>query len=160
MSTSVILLIPTDPEFVPAALSQEQAMTLLQSLLPDPASVVTARVTEYVEFVAQGENFERIVCPFCPTELVIQWWHEVMNKAYERRFTDLSVNTPCCHAETSLNDLQYEWPAGFARFVLELYEPFVRDPDSVYGTLELSAETLEKLKEVLGCPLRVIRAHY
>ena len=160
MSTSVILLIPTDPEFVPATLSQEQATALLASLLQDATGVVTARVTEYVEFIAQGENFERIVCPSCSTELAIPWWHEAMSKAYERRFTDLSVNTPCCHTATSLNDLQYEWPAGFARFVLELYEPFVRDPEGKYRTLELSAETLEKLGEMFGCPVRVIRAHY
>lgn len=160
MATSVILLIPTDPEFVPSALSQEQAVALLQPLLPDVTSVVTARVTEYVEFVAQGENFERIVCPFCSTELAIPWWHEAMNKAHEKRFIDLSIDTPCCHIESSLNDLQYEWPAGFARFILELHEPFVRDREGVHQMLEMNQNLLGKLEEVLGCPLRVIWAHY
>ncbi|HST03515.1 MAG TPA: hypothetical protein VLQ48_02130 [Chloroflexia bacterium] len=163
MSIDIIKLIPSSPEYVPDALAQERAVAFLKSLLlpnPDPSSEITTEVTEHVEFIDQGTNFERIVCPFCEAELTIEWWHEVMDKAYEERFGDLSIAAPCCHIETSLNDLQYEWPAGFARFVLKLYEPFSIDSKGVYQMLELSEDMLEKLQDTLGSRLRIIWAHY
>jgi hypothetical protein len=162
LSTSIIRLIPTIPEYVPDVLSQKRAVELLGSFLPtpDPQSETTAKVTEHVEFVDQGTNFERIVCPFCSSQLTIEWWHEVMDRAHEEHFTDLSITTPCCQAEGSLNDLRYEWPAGFARFILELREPFTIDAQGVWQMLELNQAMLEKLQDTLGCRLRVIWAHY
>ncbi|MFL5731807.1 MAG: hypothetical protein ACJ78Q_01290 [Chloroflexia bacterium] len=164
--SSSIRLIPTSPEYVPDTLSQEQAASYLRGLLlpnPDPSSEITARVTEYVEYVDQGGNFERVVCPFCRSDLASEsseWWDEMMDKAYEGRFADLRIVTPCCHTQSSLNDLKYEWPVGFARFVLEAYEPFSIDSEGVYQMLELSPADLEYLQETLGCGLRIIWAHY
>jgi len=163
LSTTIIRLISTNPQYVPDSLSQKRAVAFLKSLPlpnPDPSSEAIAKVTEHVEFVDQGENFERVVCPFCSFELNTEWWHEVMDKAYRERFVDLRITTPCCHTETSLNDLRYEWPAGFARFVLELYEPFSLDSEGVYQMLELSQDILQKLEDILGCRLRIVWAHY
>ncbi|HKP54784.1 MAG TPA: hypothetical protein VJ183_19285 [Chloroflexia bacterium] len=158
MSADILRLIPINPEYMPDALSRERAAVFLKSLLlpnPDPSRDITTKVIEHVEFIDQGGNFERIVCPCCSSELTIKWWHEVMDKAYEKRFADLRIITPCCHTESSLNDLQYEMPAGFARFVLELYKPVFIDP-----ILELSQDALEKLQDILGCRVRIIWAHY
>jgi hypothetical protein len=160
MSTSIIWLLPTDPEYVPDALAQERAVELLKPLLlaPSSGSEISARVTEQIEFLDPGpENFERIVCPVCSVELPIDWWGKEMDRAYEKQFTDLRVTTPCCNNESSLNELNYEWPAGFARFAIELYEPFVLDPQGVWQMVELSDDTVGTLQETLGCELRVIR---
>ena len=46
-----------------------------------------------------------------------------MDQAYRFSFVDLAVSVPCCNAQLSLNDLRYEWPAGFARFILEAQSP-------------------------------------
>jgi len=74
-----------------------------------------------------------------------------MDRASEGRFADLSVVLPCCGVVASLNDLRYEWPAGCARFVLEAMNP---------GGPALSAAQVAQLEQLVGCPLRLIRAHY
>jgi len=115
------------------------------------ADEITCETTDEVRFVDQGGNFERILCPFCNHELNVEdWWHSAMNKAYESKFRSLEVQTPCCRRQTSLNDLRYEWPAGFARFDLSARNPQVRSlPDHVQSELE----------QILKCSLRQIWAH-
>jgi hypothetical protein len=74
-----------------------------------------------------------------------------MKQASEDRFTNLAVTTPCCGAETSLNDLGYDWPAGFAQVELSVLSP-------QRGWLE-DAE-LAEVEAELGHPLKQVMAHY
>ena len=74
-----------------------------------------------------------------------------MDKAYEKtRFADLTITLPCCGNVSSLNDVLYEWPTGFARFQLK-----ARNPGK--GVEEA---TVHDLEEILGCPLRKIWARF
>jgi hypothetical protein len=73
-----------------------------------------------------------------------------MDDAFKNRFTNRAVSPPCCRANLDLNDLRYDWPAGFARFVLE----------ALYALEDLSDSSLAELSEILGTPLRKIWAHY
>ena len=75
-----------------------------------------------------------------------------MDEAYKSRFSDLSLIMPCCGKATDLNALRYEWPAGFARFVL-------RAQNADIGGF-LPASDLSVLEDILGCKLRQILAHY
>ena len=59
MSDNYLLLIPTDPQFVPSPASVELARQRLEQLVPD-ADEVTAVVNHSVEFIDQGSNFERV----------------------------------------------------------------------------------------------------
>jgi len=79
----------------------------------------------------------------------LKWWRNSVDVAYRDRFTDLAVTTPCCSTRTTLNDLVFDWPAGFSRFVLEARNPGVRD---------LSVTLVADLGRILGCSLRPIRA--
>ncbi len=163
MSVNVIRLIPTKSDYVPHASLQRRAADVLKSLLPNhyfDQTDVTARVTEHVEFIDQGGNFERILCPFCSTEMPLEWWHQAMDNAYKTYFEDLRVLTPCCHTNCSLNDLHYEWPAGFARFTLEAVEPYTLGPGGEIQLLDLNEGTLNMLEGILKCRLRIIWAHY
>ena len=54
----------------------------------------------------------------------------------------------CCATETSLNDLQYVWPAGFARTELTVHEP-----DRGW----LSTGERGRVEQALGHPLREVR---
>ena len=101
-------------------------------------------------FVDQGENFERLLCPACGVELSVAWWQQTIDRSEEKDFEDLSVVTPCCGTSTSLNELRYEWPAGFGRFVLRALNP----------GKDLSDEAIERLERVLDCKLRKIWAYY
>jgi hypothetical protein len=150
MSDNYLRLIPTDPEFVPTPASAEIARRRLAQLVPN-ADSVTVIVRDGVAFIDQGSNFERIRCPTCKSDVDEQWWSERMNRAYGTDFSALLVSVPCCGATVSLNDLIYEGPAGFAKFVLEAMNPNVPD---------LTEEDLAELVRELGTPLRAIWAHY
>lgn len=73
-----------------------------------------------------------------------------MDHAAGTQFESLSAVTACCGARTSLNDLRYVWPAGFASFVLEAMNPNIA---------RISEEQLRKLSISLGCPLVEIPVH-
>lgn len=114
------------------------------------ADEVCAREFATVRFVDQGGNFEGVFCPHCDADLT-EWWSTAMDRAAEAEFSDLSVTVPCCDTATTLNDLRYDWPAGFARFFLEVRGPGVPEPP---------AAMLEALQRTLGCQLRTIWVHY
>jgi hypothetical protein len=149
MSVNTLKLIPTSPEYVPRDTVQRWACDFLESFFPG-AQETTCETTEGVRFIDQGQNWERVRCPVCGSELDPEWWSQAMDAAYQTGFANLLVNVPCCGAVSSLNDLQYELPAGFARFVLK-----VRDPDK-----DIDDEQLITLEQVLGCKLRKIWARY
>ncbi len=150
MSATYLRLIPTSPSFAPNEEAQIDARTLMAASLPHARSV-TAEVTAGIQFVDQGGNFDQVLCPACGAILTSEWWGSVMDAAWGGEgFRDLNVTLPCCGACSTLNDLHYVLPAGFARFVLE-----ARDPEDA-----LSDGTLRELEGILGCKLRKIWARY
>jgi hypothetical protein len=100
-----------------------------------------------IQFIDPGGNFERVLCPTCASDIT-DWWTTAMDAAWQSSFADLSISVPCCGITTSLNDLQYEWPAGFARFTLAARNPNLER--------ELSFKQLDELQEILGCRLRQV----
>ena len=46
-----------------------------------------------------------------------------MDRAYRSGFRQLAVILPCCGRSCSLNDSIYDWPMGFARYILEAEDP-------------------------------------
>ncbi len=117
--------------------------------LPHADEVRTREFTT-VHFVDPGANFEGVFCPHCGSE-VTEWWSAAMKRAAATEFSDLSATVPCCGTSSTLNELRYEWPAGFARFVLEVRGPGVPEPP---------AALLDALQRTLGCQLRTIWARY
>jgi hypothetical protein len=150
MSDHFVSLIPTDPNFVPPEPVQEEARRVLARLAPD-ADLVEIEVSEHVMFIDQGENFKEIRCPSCGAVLPIPWFQLRMRQAGLTRFADLQATVPCCHVEVSLNDLDYHWPAGFARFVLS-----ARNMDRE----ALTPSEIQEFERLLGTSLRVIYTHY
>jgi hypothetical protein len=53
---------------------------------------------------------------------------------------------------SDLNDLVWEWPAGFAKFILEAMNPRLQG--------RLPEERQSQTETILGCGLRQIYAHY
>ena len=151
MSDDYLRIIPLDPTHVPSPRAQEQAIAVVKKLLRR-AEEVRAIVQDEVSFVDQGQNLEEIRCPRCRATLGPEWWMTEMDRAQATRFADLSVVVPCCGARSSLNDLDYDWPAGFARFVLQVREP------GLAGWLDDAA--VARLEKALGARVRQIRARY
>lgn len=151
MSDDFLRLIPTTPSYVPEPANQAKAVESIRSIIPQAESVMT-QTHETIEFIDQGSNFRSVACPSCKATLEISWWQAAMDSSFETEFTDLSVVTPCCSAPTSLNDLLYDMPAGFAKFVIEAMNPSCGK--------DLSQESIEQLQSILGCRIRQIWAHY
>ena len=149
MSDTYLRIIPTDPTCVPSALARERALGVLRRAAP-LADDIASQVTDEVRFVDAGADFETVRCPRCGADIA-EWWSLAMEIAHEQRFRDLRITTPCCAARTSLNELVYTVPAGFARYTLEALNP---------GLGSLSDSLVRRLEEALGATVRVIWAHY
>ena len=155
MSDSYIRLIPADPSWQPAPEAADAATAYVRSLFAGPgdgADEVAHEYFEKVEFIDAGENTERVTCPSCREEIGLEWVVGVISERYPD-LGDLGVNVPCCGAALSLNDLEYDWPVGFARFEITVLNG-TRD---VY---ELQPAELTTVEELLGHPVRQVLAHY
>lgn len=146
MATHVLKLIPTDPWLIPPEPHWSVAATRFHQFVPHAETIETSS-SATIQFVDPGGNFERVRCPACATDIT-DWWTTAMDAAWQSNFADLSISVPCCAITTTLNDLQYEWPAGFARFTLA-----ARNPNREHG---LSVEALDERQEILGCRLRQV----
>src|SRR5688500_17318071 len=123
MSDVFLRIVPTDPTFVPSVEARASASARLREALTDVD--VAAHVSDEVAFVEAGANFESVACPLCDAELDQDWWGEAVGLAAARGFEALMVKVPCCGAQTSLNELRYDMPQGFARCVIEATNPNV-----------------------------------
>ncbi len=150
MSDDYLRLFPTDRTWLPTPEQADRAVAALRALTPD-AHEIEAEVYGRVTFIDQGTNLERIGCPVCHADLDPDWWAEQMSRADENVFVALDVVAPCCGATTTLDDLVYEWPAGFASVELS-----VLNPERGW----LSADELDIVAAALGHPVRQVMAHY
>jgi hypothetical protein len=145
VSDNWLQFVPIDPNWQPTLEAADRAVALLTTMADDP-DAVEASFKDSVEFVYAWSNWSGVKCPSCGTDLE-EWWWEALGKAHEDSgFNDLNVVAPCCGAPTSLNDLDFEWPVGFGRFVLEAMNP---------GFIP-SEEQERELAECLGVKLRVV----
>ncbi|MDD5760080.1 MAG: hypothetical protein PHI06_13475 [Desulfobulbaceae bacterium] len=149
MSDNILKLIPSSPTYVPGESAINKAVDLIQVFLP-LAEDISIEISEFPRFIDQGSNWERVTCPNCNAVIDIDWWQQAMDKAFKNGFKNLVVEVPCCNLEVSLNDLRYEWPAGFAKFSIEIRNP----------QIELSELKLKELEHILGSSIKKIWAHY
>ncbi len=148
MSNHWVLLVPDDPNFVPAPEDQLRALERLRHLAPR-ADEVTAEEKEAVEFIDPGGNWSGVQCPRCNADAEA-WWSAAVSDAYAGGFRCLDVTVPCCDSVVSLNDLRYVWPAAFAKFVLSAMNA---------GIGELSTDEVEEFGRILGCSVRQVLRH-
>src|SRR5690349_24891374 len=144
MSDDILSVIPVDPDYVPDHPSQQMGQALFSSFVAK-ADEINMIVYDEVHFVDPGENFNSVTCPVCNTD-ISGWWQEAMQTAYDQHFADLIVTTPCCNSTGSLNDLTYDWPAGFASFALQ-----ARNPE-----IDINDAQLGMLASMLKCQLRKV----
>ncbi len=105
---------------------------------------------EVVTAVDSGGNLERIGCPLCRAAIDTEWWGDLLEAHRDDGFTTLAVEVPCCGGSTTLDVLDYDWPCGFARFEIAIWNP---------ERLWFSEAELTALGERLGHPVKQIRAH-
>ncbi|MBV8861668.1 MAG: hypothetical protein JO082_10765 [Mycobacterium sp.] len=147
-----LILIPRDPEWVPDADHADKAEHAVDRVTPTREGAIDARAFGHVEFVHCGENFETIRCPSCGALLDFGWWGERMAAADRGTagFGSLDVTTPCCGANSTLNDLDYNFPQGFASWSVRVH--YANRP-------WLTAAEREQVEVALGHAVREIRLH-
>ncbi len=150
MSDNYLYIIPEDPTFIPAPELSGQAINVLKELIRE-YDEITSSVTNDICFIDPGQNFESVTCPICETEITDSWMAQ-MDDLYKTGFSNLTIKSPCCGADISLNNFVYHWPAGFARYVLSAYNP------SITGWLDKSQ--IGELENILGIKLRQVLAHF
>lgn len=152
MSDTYICVIPTQPDYVPPDSAREAASRLFAAFVypSDMPAMLQQEIEERVsadpDFIHGYQYLDRVSCPCCGRTLPQSWWTEAMDAAYATCFRDLRATVPCCDIVYSLNDLVYDGPAGFARYVLR----------ALYPSVSLTVSQLDQLGDVLGCPLRQI----
>ena len=151
MSTEYLFVIPSSPKYVPAADVSEIALEALKVMLPGAESVDVI-VNKEVSFIDSGVRFEQVSCNLCAAELDQIWWGDAMNAAHKTAFNNLQVQLPCCDATSTLNDLNYMMPSGFARYLLKAQG----------GRLgqHLPVDKMQSLETILNTPLKQIWAQY
>ncbi len=150
MSENLLQLIPQQPAYVP----DEKAVLLAEQFLKSQvseSSEVYSEVSNAITFIDAGANFESVACPMCGKKISGKWWSAVMDEARKSQFSNLDIVVPCCGSKTTLNYLNYNFPQGFARFILTARNPDVQ---------ELDKQSIEELERIVGSKLRVIWTHY
>jgi len=121
MSDSIFKIFPTDPAFIP---TPDQVSTLKTYFSTHQNQLEwQINISDEINFIDPGDNFETIRCPLCDELIDGELWQDMMDQSYQSGFTNLNILTPCCQKRSSLNHLNYHFPAGFARFVIEILNP-------------------------------------
>jgi hypothetical protein len=148
MPSTSLILIPIIPELLP----DPETLIATKDILRDfyKTQEIKFVITENVEFVDPGQNFESVACNLCRQAITIEDWHQAMDAAYINKFKDLKFITCCCQKTTSLNDLEYIWPAGFSKFTIMIAD----------AAHDLTDEQMKLIETVMQTKLRKIWAHY
>jgi hypothetical protein len=147
MSEDVLSVIPTDPHWQPDQAAADRAARVVAGLEDVRIEVTWHDVLTVVDC---GDNLERIECGLCGGSIPVEWWGDLLEAHCDSGFPTLDVKVPCCGGNTSLDALRYDWPCGFARFEIAVWNP---------EHLWFSDAELATLAEALGQPVRQIRAH-
>lgn len=147
MSDNWLIVLASDPLAKPPEDRAEAAFKLLCSLRQN-AEEPELHQSDTPAFFDCGGNFEGIFCPFCKKD-VSDWWGDAMGRWWRGDHSLLAIETPCCRRVTSLNDLDYVSPQGFACVAMELMN----------GGPDLEPEEREQIERALGLPVRIVWRH-
>lgn len=147
MSDHLLRYVPAAPFWQPSPEDAERAAALLRSVLPE-ADAITASFEERIVLYDPGANWSGVACHACGADAE-PWFAEAVEAVLAAGSDSLDVAAPCCGTRLSLNDLRFDWPAGFGRFALEARNPNVRDT---------TAEQDGRVAACLGAPVRKIWA--
>ena len=103
-----------------------------------------------------------MICPACQARLKLDhfkeedpnvaWWYDLSDKMGEQSIGTVVTTMPCCQKEVHAIYLEFDWPAGFARFEMNVMNPNV--------VANLATSQLHQLETIFGCQLRQVRAYY
>ena len=149
MSDSIVLFIPDNPQYELSV----QEINFIRNL-EWYKNDVTVMVYDTIQFADAGANFESVSCPFCRSDLM-STWEEFMDDAYSveiKGFIYLDIVTPCCNKPISMHNLDYCFPQGFYKSIIDIPYDSIDDVNEV--------EICEQLFNLTNSKWRIIHAHY
>lgn len=150
MSDSIIVFTPQNPRFIPYEHKRDAAIQKLMLMFPN-AEEVNYAITEGIQFIHCGSNFERVSCPFCDEELDVDWWQAQMDTDYvDGRFELSKLDLPCCGEKCDLNQLKYSSEQAFGCFTIEMMNE---------DTEMISATVKSELEDIIDSPLTIVYRH-
>ena len=147
MSDRIIRVIPTDPYYYIDRKTTQQIVDRIKWKIA--AENVELKIYDTPAFIDCGSYLEKITCPACGENMDFDWWGTAMDAAWNNRFMDLSIKLPCCGRNSTLNDLQYDFPCGFSCMEINILNPLA----------ELDQEDSLYIQKLIGTPVRCIQAH-
>jgi hypothetical protein len=148
MSDNWMIVLAVDPLATTPSDRAQAAVDLLRQLRLE-AQDPELHTSDTPQFFDCGGNFESVFCPFCGLDIG-DWWSTAMDRWWNGDDSRLLwVEMPCCNRPTSLNDLDYVMPQGFACIAIELMN---------VGA-DLEPEERERVEAALGLPVRIIWRH-
>ncbi|MER5312068.1 hypothetical protein ABT034_30260 [Streptomyces sp. NPDC002773] len=149
MSDDILSIIPNDPRWQPDRDAVDRVIALVEELTPGAADGVDVEIDatwhDVVTAVDCGENLERIGCPLCQAAIDTEGRGDLLEAHCDDGFITLAVEVPCCGGSTTLDVLDHDWPCGFARFEIAIWNP---------ERLWFSEDELTALADRLGHPVR------
>lgn len=155
MSDDWIRVIPTSPSWQPDREAAKSAVEYVSGLFVGPDNAlddVQAEFHQGIALIDSGVNTASFTCAACSTVIGIEWVLDIVDERSED-LSNLDVHLPCCGALASLNELDYDWPMGFARFEIGVL-------NARRATYELDEAELHEVGRLLGHPVRQVLAHY
>lgn len=155
VSDNYIRVIPTEVTWQPKATAAAAAVGYIRALFTGPGDSVDEVACEFydtVTFIDSGVNTDIVACPTCRGQIDLDWVFDVVGQRMDD-LANLDAPAPCCGAVASLNELDYDWPVGFARFEIAVL-------NGTRAGYELNADELLHVGALLGHPVRQILAHY
>ena len=112
------------PRYSYQTYTDEQIISAVDMLKSYSKEEITFTNYKSIQFIDCGDGLKYIFCPWCGSELDIQYWQKAMDKAYDSNsFKYLGLSMPCCKLSSSLAEIIYIKPCGFATFVIEVFNP-------------------------------------
>ncbi|MFC8828879.1 hypothetical protein ACFT9I_26420 [Streptomyces sp. NPDC057137] len=154
MSDNILSVIPTDPHWQPDPEAADRAAAIAAELAPGPPDGIEPEVEvswhDAITIVDCGANLMAIGCPRCGGSVDLGWWTDLLETRADDGLATLLTQVPCCGRELALDTLTYDWPCGFARFEIAVWNP---------GRGWFTDEELTALADALGRPVRQVMAH-
>jgi hypothetical protein len=126
VSDTILRLYAADPDYRADPPTAARAKDALELMFPG-ADQIDVEVYPTVTLIDCGENLERIVCPHCGATIGVDWWgdrlDELADNGWETADVDAPARSPYCGQPVTLRSLIYDWPVGFARFTIDVWNP-------------------------------------
>jgi hypothetical protein len=150
MSDNWIAIVPEDPRYIPTERQRTRGRERFLEIAPD-ADKIEIRISDDIRFYDCGSNLEKTSCPSCPAEIPNEWWQDRLDDdSDDDGFKLAPYVMPCCNAQHTLHELDYDWPQGFGQFAIDAMNPNIE---------KLDVQCIAEFEEILGVPLRVIYQH-